>query len=70
MSAATITETGDQLVALCDQIEQYGLVDYELGIWEEQILHLFSTCLDLLQQGDNNTTSSSVAGSSSRIGHT
>lgn len=40
----------DKLIQLCDQIEKYGLVDYELGIWEEQIVGVFTQCLDLLQQ--------------------
>lgn len=33
---------------MCDQIEVHGLVDFELGIWEEQITHIFTVCLDLL----------------------
>lgn len=70
MSAATITETAEAIIAICDQIEQYGLVDYELGFWEEQILHLFATCLDL-QQGDNhNDDGSGAPKSNSRAGHT
>lgn len=27
----------DDLVRLCDNIERYGLVDYQYGVWEEQI---------------------------------
>jgi hypothetical protein len=38
----------DELVAMCDQLESYGLVDYEMGIAEEQICHIFTICLDLL----------------------
>ncbi|KAI2643449.1 hypothetical protein GGS21DRAFT_15739 [Xylaria nigripes] len=29
---------GDELIRLCDRIERYGLVDYEYGVWEENIL--------------------------------
>lgn len=29
---------GNDLIQLCDQLEQHGLVDYQLGIWEEEIL--------------------------------
>ena len=29
---------GKQLIQLCDQLEQHGLVDYQMGIWEEEIL--------------------------------
>lgn len=43
----------DDLVALCDQLEQYGLVDYEMGIWEEEITHIFTVCIDLLPQEES-----------------
>lgn len=26
------------LIQLCDKMEQHGLVDYQMGIWEEEIL--------------------------------
>ena len=29
---------GDELVRLCDGIEQHGLVDYEMGVAEEEII--------------------------------
>lgn len=29
---------GKELIQLCDQLEQYGLVDYQMGVWEEEIL--------------------------------
>jgi len=29
-------------------MEGYGLVDYELGVWEEQIVDIFIKCLNLL----------------------
>lgn len=29
---------GKDLIQLCDQLEQHGLVDYQIGIWEEEIL--------------------------------
>ena len=32
------TKMGDELVRLCDGVEQYGLVDYEMGVAEEQII--------------------------------
>ena len=48
LSAAAITTLIDSLVGACDRLEQYGLVDYETGIWEEQIIHIFLCCLDLL----------------------
>lgn len=38
----------DKLTQLCDSLEKYGLVDYEIGIWEEQIVSIFVQCLDIL----------------------
>jgi len=29
---------GRELVRLCDLMEKHGLVDYQLGVWEEEIL--------------------------------
>lgn len=29
---------GDELVPLCDLIRHHGLVDYEMGVWEEWII--------------------------------
>ncbi|KAJ4524141.1 hypothetical protein HRR83_002261 [Exophiala dermatitidis] len=52
LSANAITSLVDDLISLCDQLEQYGLVDYEMGIWEEQITHIFIVCLDLISQGE------------------
>ena len=40
----------DKVVQLADQIEKYGLVDYEMGFWEEQIVDIFIKCLDLLSR--------------------
>lgn len=34
---------GRDLIQLCDQLEQHGLVDYQMGIWEEEILSSKST---------------------------
>lgn len=40
----------EKLTQLCDQVEKFGLVDYEMGIWEEQIVDIFIQCLNLLPQ--------------------
>lgn len=47
----------DKLIQLCDAIEKHGLVDYEMGIWEEQIVDIFIRCLDLLPQEQIGSTS-------------
>ena len=33
-----LVRLGDELVRLCDGVEQHGLVDYELGVYEEEIV--------------------------------
>jgi hypothetical protein len=33
-----LEKMGQDLVRLCDKMEPHGLVDYEMGIWEEEIL--------------------------------
>ncbi|KAL2815931.1 hypothetical protein BJX63DRAFT_153248 [Aspergillus granulosus] len=40
---------GRELIRLCDQMEQHGLVDYQMGIWEEEILSALGQCLDLIE---------------------
>lgn len=37
MSEETIRKLGDELIRLCDEIERHGLVDYQCGVWEDQI---------------------------------
>jgi hypothetical protein len=36
---------GNELVRMCDGLEAHGLVDYEMGVWEEEITNskLFHT---------------------------
>lgn len=36
---------GSELVRLCDGMEQHGLVDYEMGVWEEEIITGRAFCL-------------------------
>jgi len=36
---------GDALIKLCDQMEKHGLVDYEMGVWEEEIVASEFNCL-------------------------
>lgn len=52
----------EELISLCDQIEQHGLVDYDMGVWEEQIVTLYSQCLDLLPSEDSLGQTSSGTG--------
>ncbi|KAF2087138.1 hypothetical protein K490DRAFT_73946 [Saccharata proteae CBS 121410] len=41
---------GKELVRLCDSMEKHGLVDYQMGVWEEEIVSILTTCLDLLEE--------------------
>ncbi|KAL4918035.1 hypothetical protein BDW62DRAFT_217720 [Aspergillus aurantiobrunneus] len=38
LSTEVMDTLGKKLIQLCDQMEQHGLVDYQMGIWEEEIL--------------------------------
>ncbi|KAE8145856.1 hypothetical protein BDV25DRAFT_170177 [Aspergillus avenaceus] len=49
LSGDVMDNLGKELIQLCDRVEQYGLVDYEMGIWEEEILSVLSQCLDLIE---------------------
>ncbi|KAJ0413875.1 hypothetical protein BJY00DRAFT_48599 [Aspergillus carlsbadensis] len=40
---------GRELIRICDQMEPHGLVDYQMGIWEEEILSALDQCLDLIE---------------------
>ncbi len=61
LTSEVITILMDALVGMCDQLEPYGLVDFEMGIWEEQITHLFTVCLDLLRPSEPRPQSGSSA---------
>ncbi|KAJ9133023.1 hypothetical protein NKR19_g9195 [Coniochaeta hoffmannii] len=50
---------GKQLVALADVLEKHGLVDYEIGLWEERIVNILEECCNLYEQANANTSSSS-----------
>ena len=65
LSSENMTDLVDELISFCNHLEQYGLVDFEMGIWEEQIIHIFSVCLDLLPRGGSTSqTGRQQAGSS------
>ena len=49
LPVGTIQAMVDELIRLCDSVEQHGLVDYDRGVWEEEITSVFSQCLDLLE---------------------
>ncbi|PFH59489.1 hypothetical protein XA68_12249 [Ophiocordyceps unilateralis] len=49
LSEDTIKKMGDELIRLCDGVERHGLVDYQYGVWEEQIESVLEECLDLYE---------------------
>ncbi|KAF2104155.1 hypothetical protein NA57DRAFT_70368 [Rhizodiscina lignyota] len=57
MEVEFLKNMGNELVRLCDIMEKHGLVDYQMGVWEESIMDLLMQCLDLLD--DQNTVASS-----------
>ncbi|KAL7649194.1 hypothetical protein ACMYSQ_012420 [Aspergillus niger] len=40
LNISQIETFGEELIAICDRIEKHGLVDYEVGVWEEEILSM------------------------------
>ena len=38
MREEQLMKMGRELVRLCDSMERHGLVDYQMGVWEEEIL--------------------------------
>ena len=47
LSKTAIQHLGDELTRLSDGLEKSGLVDYEMGVWEEEIIHCKPEGLDL-----------------------
>lgn len=38
LSRDTIEKMGNELVRLCNGLERHGLVDYQYGVWEDEIM--------------------------------
>jgi hypothetical protein len=38
MTTEQMEMMGRELVRLCDAMEKHGLVDYQMGVWEEEII--------------------------------
>ncbi|OAQ63479.2 hypothetical protein VFPPC_09839 [Pochonia chlamydosporia 170] len=50
MTQGQIEEMCDELIRLCDGLERHGLVDYQYGVWEDQIEAAIEECLDLFSK--------------------
>ncbi|KAF2874238.1 hypothetical protein BDV95DRAFT_327558 [Massariosphaeria phaeospora] len=59
-----LEKMGNQLVKNCDTIEKHGLVDYQMGVWEEEILAMITSCLELLEEVRAGSASSQRASAS------
>ena len=72
ISEESLENMGSELVRLCDTMEKHGLVDYQVGVWEEEIISsrshavglkcradqdvVLTECLDLLEGDDGEDT--------------
>ncbi|OTB05761.1 hypothetical protein M426DRAFT_21501 [Hypoxylon sp. CI-4A] len=56
-----LRKMGKEIVRLCDGIDRHGLVDYEYGVWEENIIAIIEECLDLYENEEDAEPSSSSA---------
>ncbi|KAF1976177.1 hypothetical protein BU23DRAFT_456613 [Bimuria novae-zelandiae CBS 107.79] len=45
-----IEKMGSKLIKNCDNMEKHGLVDYQMGVWEEEITAMLMKCLDQLER--------------------
>lgn len=52
LPVATLEGMINELIRLDGFIEPYGLVDYDQGVWEEEIVDVFLECIDLLVVAD------------------
>ncbi|MCJ1354348.1 MAG: hypothetical protein MMC33_004336 [Icmadophila ericetorum] len=51
-----LNRMGRELIRLCDGMERHGLVDYQMGVWEEEIISVLTDCLDLLETDDEDAS--------------
>ncbi|KAI3326624.1 hypothetical protein HD806DRAFT_532257 [Xylariaceae sp. AK1471] len=58
VSEEGLRKMGQEIVRLCNGVEQHGLVDYEYGVWEELIIDILEQCLDLYENGGEEASSS------------
>ncbi|TGO31032.1 hypothetical protein BPAE_0002g01250 [Botrytis paeoniae] len=64
MSLDFINKMGTNLTRLCDSVEKYGLVDYQYGVGESQIIDILLSCQKLQEELEASGASSGGASSS------
>ncbi|GIZ46491.1 hypothetical protein CKM354_000961700 [Cercospora kikuchii] len=65
MSAQILEHLSRELVRLCDSVEKHGLVDYQMGVAEEEIMDLLIECLNVLDP-ENAAAGAEMSASASR----
>ncbi|KAH0566320.1 hypothetical protein GP486_000291 [Trichoglossum hirsutum] len=60
----SLERMGRELIRLCDSMERHGLVDYQMGVWEEEIISILQECLELLENNGEGVTAGSRTGPS------
>lgn len=68
ISTQALEQLARELVRLCDDVEKHGLVDYQMGVAEENIMDLLLRCLSLLEVPSDRNDSTSRPQSSSAAG--
>lgn len=68
MSEQTLEQLCRELIRLCDSVEKFGLVDYQMGVAEEEILALIQRCLSLLEAPGRRASTTAVGESSAQVG--
>jgi len=77
METDQMENMGKELVRLCDIMEKHGLVDYQMGVWEEEIVtrefflwlcssvansgEVLNSCLDLLEEQNEASRPTAIA---------
>lgn len=64
----SLQSLGDDLIRLCDGLEKLGLVDYQMGVWEEEILGMITKCQDALSDEEEESPEREPESENSRRG--
>jgi len=51
----TLESFSDKITSHCDEMEKLGLVDYEMGVWEEEIVRSKETAVTPAYQNVSST---------------
>ncbi|CAD6439677.1 6e33e292-dbf6-47f8-b1e0-3d4bbb89c45e [Sclerotinia trifoliorum] len=68
MSLEFIGKMGTNLTRMCDSVEKYGLVDYQYGVGESQIMDILLSCKQLQETLEGPGTPDEGASANSNVG--